>query len=255
MKVGIHAISYYVPTQYLPIETLANARDIEYAKLNKGLGLTSMSFPDIDEDAATMGANAVLRLIQTENIHPSTIGRLYLGTESALDSAKPTATYILDLVENQLSAEHGADCLRNVDAVDMIFACVSAVDALENACLWAAQNPDKVAIVVASDLAKYDLGSTGEYTQGAGSVALAVRTNPDMISIDPHVGVATKGERDFFKPRRTFTKAALLAEAAKLLGVELSEEEAQGKLTNSNGFWGGNTMLRSYVEEPVFDGQ
>ena len=255
MKVGIHAISYYVPTQFLPIELLANAREIEYAKLNKGLGLTSMSFPDIDEDAATMGANAVLRLIQSENIHPSTIGRLYLGTESALDSAKPTATYILDLVENQLSAEHGADCLRNVDAVDMIFACVSAVDALENACLWAAQNPDKVAIVVASDLAKYDLGSTGEYTQGAGSVALAVRTNPDMISIDPHMGVATKGERDFFKPRRTFTKAALLVEAAKLLGVELNEEEAREKLAGSNGFWGGNTMLRSYVEEPVFDGQ
>ena len=92
MKVGIHAISYYVPTQFLPIESLANAREIAYAKLNKGLGLTSMSFPDIDEDAATMGANAVLRLIQSENIHPSTIGRLYLGTESALDSAKPTAT-------------------------------------------------------------------------------------------------------------------------------------------------------------------
>ena len=255
MKVGIHAISYYVPAQYLPIESLANARDIEYAKLNKGLGLTSMSFPDIDEDAATMGANAVLRLIQSENIHPSTIGRLYLGTESALDSAKPTATYILDLVENQLSAEHGSDCLRNVDAVDMIFACVSAVDALENACLWAAQNSGKVAIVVASDLAKYDLGSTGEYTQGAGSVALAVRNNPDMISIDPHIGVATKGERDFFKPRRTYTKAALFAEAAKLLGVELSDEEAQEKLAGSNGFWGGNTMLRSYVEEPVFDGQ
>ena len=42
------------------IEALAEARNIEYAKLNKGLGLTSMSFPDIDEDAASMGANAVL---------------------------------------------------------------------------------------------------------------------------------------------------------------------------------------------------
>ena len=118
MKVGIHALSYYVPVQFLPIETLAEARNIEYAKLNKGLGLTSMSFPDIDEDAATMGANAVLRLFKEENIHPSTVGRLYLGTESALDSAKPTATYILDLVEQQLAVEHGENCLRNVDAVE-----------------------------------------------------------------------------------------------------------------------------------------
>jgi len=122
MKIGIDALAYYVPQQYLPIESLAEARNIEYAKLNKGLGLTSMSFPDVDEDAATMGANAVLNLFTTEPLDPSTVGRLYLGTESALDSAKPTATYILDLVEQQLTGGHGANCLRNVDAVDMTFA-------------------------------------------------------------------------------------------------------------------------------------
>lgn len=255
MKVGIDAIAYYIPATYLPIESLAEARNIEYAKLNKGLGLTSMSFPDVDEDAATMGATAVLRLFQQESLDPKSVGRLYLGTESALDSAKPTATYILALVEEQLAAAHGADALRNVDAVDLTFACVSAVDALENACLWALQNPGRKAIVVASDLAKYDLGSTGEYTQGAGAVALLVGTDPALVSIDPAMGVATKGERDFFKPRRTFTKAAVLAEAAALLGVELTEAEAAEKLADAEGFWGGNRMLRSFVEEPVFDGQ
>ena len=141
MKIGIDALAYYVPQQYLPIESLAEARNIEYAKLNKGLGLTSMSFPDVDEDAATMGANAVLNLFTTESLNPSSVGRLYLGTESALDSAKPTATYILDLVEQQLAGSHGANCLRNVDAVDMTFACIGAVDALENACLFVRQNP------------------------------------------------------------------------------------------------------------------
>ena len=82
---------------------------------------------------------------------------MYLGTESALDSAKPTATYILDLVEKELAAEHGERCLKNVDAVDMTFACIGAVDALENACLYVQQNPDKKAIIIAADLAKYDL--------------------------------------------------------------------------------------------------
>ncbi|MEY2963560.1 MAG: hypothetical protein RL754_821 [Bacteroidota bacterium] len=255
MKVGIDALSYYVPKHYLPIESLAQARNIEYAKLNQGLGLTSMAFPDVDEDAATMGANAVLRLFKDENVDPKNVGRLYLGTESALDSAKPTATYILDLVEGQLAPEYGEACLRNVDCVDLTFACVSAVDALENALLYVIQNPTKKAIVVASDLAKYDLGSTGEYTQGAGSVALLVGSNPKLVSIDPAVGVATKGERDFFKPRRTYTKASVLVEAAKLLGVDLSESDAKAKLAQADGFWGGNVMLRSYVDEPVFDGQ
>lgn len=255
MKIGIDALAYYVPQQYLPIESLAEARNIEYAKLNKGLGLTSMSFPDVDEDAATMGANAVLNLFTTEPLDPSTVGRLYLGTESALDSAKPTATYILDLVEQQLTGAHGANCLRNVDAVDMTFACIGAVDALENACLFVRQNPEKKAIIVASDLAKYNLGSTGEYTQGAGAVALVVSVNPSIVSLGDEMGVATKGERDFFKPRRTHTKAELLVEAAALLGQQLSMEDAEVKVTQAEGFWGGNRMLRSYVEEPVFDGQ
>ena len=255
MKIGIDAISYYVPSHYLPIEALANARNIEYAKLNKGLGLTSMSFPDVDEDAASMGANAVLDMFQRESLDPANVGRMYLGTESALDSAKPTATYILDLVEKELAAEHGERCLKNVDAVDMTFACIGAVDALENACLYVQQNPDKKAIIIAADLAKYDLGSTGEYTQGAGAVALLVSADPAIVALDAEIGVATKGERDFFKPRRTHTKASVLVQAASLLGVELSEEEAAAKLVEAEGFWGGNSMIRSYVEEPVFDGQ
>ncbi|MAZ96259.1 MAG: hydroxymethylglutaryl-CoA synthase [Flavobacteriales bacterium] len=255
MKIGIDAISYYVPNHYLPIEALAKARNIEYAKLNKGLGLTSMSFPDVDEDAASMGANAVLDLFQRESLNPSDVGRIYLGTESALDSAKPTATYILDLVEKELSTEFGPRSLKNTDAVDMTFACIGAVDALENACLYLKQNPGKKAIIVASDLAKYNLGSTGEYTQGAGAVALLISKDPAIISLGSEIGVATKGERDFFKPRRTQTKSSVLVQAAHLLGINLNEEEAKTKLLDAKGFWGGNTMIRTYLEEPVFDGQ
>ena len=92
MKVGIDAIHYYVPKTYLPIEELANARAIEYAKLNKGLGLESMAIPDVNEDVASMAAQAVLRLMNQNGLNPKEIGRIYLGTKSALDAAKPTAT-------------------------------------------------------------------------------------------------------------------------------------------------------------------
>ena len=54
-EVGMHHFLPYL--QYLPIESLAMRATLN--TLNKGLGLTSMSFPDIDEDAAAMGANAV----------------------------------------------------------------------------------------------------------------------------------------------------------------------------------------------------
>ena len=37
-KVGIDSISFYVPNIYLSIEELSASRDLEFEKLNKGLG-------------------------------------------------------------------------------------------------------------------------------------------------------------------------------------------------------------------------
>ena len=74
---GIHDIAFHVPKIYLPIEKLAERRNIEYAKLNKGLGLEAMSLTDVHEDAATMAANAVRKLIENNNLDPRGIGRLH----------------------------------------------------------------------------------------------------------------------------------------------------------------------------------
>ena len=57
--VGIDAIAFYVPSLFVDIERLAERRSIAYAKLNKGLGLVKMAVPDVHEDAASFGANAL----------------------------------------------------------------------------------------------------------------------------------------------------------------------------------------------------
>ena len=79
-KIGIDAIDYYVPPIALPIKKLAEARNIEAAKLEFGLGLKSMAITDIDEDSASMAANALIKLIINNNIDPTKICRIYLGT-------------------------------------------------------------------------------------------------------------------------------------------------------------------------------
>ena len=45
MKTGIDAIAFDVAKIHLPIKTLANARNIEPEKLEKGLGLIKMTLP------------------------------------------------------------------------------------------------------------------------------------------------------------------------------------------------------------------
>lgn len=232
MTFGIEAASYHAPSLYLEIKDLAEKRGIEPAKLEKGLGLHKMGFPDVHEDAATFAAEALLKLLRDYRLNPKQISRIYLGTESALDAAKPTASYAMQMVEQVLESEFGARIFRNCDVVDMTFACIGAVDALHNSLDFVRANPDKKAVVIASDYAKYELASSGEYTQGGGAVAVLISSKPDLLEIENHWGVATESVFDFFKPRRHFQKEDLAG----------APESFPDK-------------IEVFTDEPVFDGQ
>lgn len=232
MKYGIEAASIYVPHIYLPIKDLAIQRNIDPDKLEIGLGLKKMSVLDVHEDTATIAANALLKLITDFNVNPNEIGRIYLGTESALDGAKPTATYAVQLVESVLANKFGERPFKHTDVVDMTFACVGGVDAMHNSIDYVRVNPAKKAIVIAADYAKYGLESTGEYTQGAGAVAMLISNQPDLIAFDNNWGIGMESVFDFFKPHQSTSDATIL----NALGTTKSEIEI-------------------FSDEPVFEGQ
>lgn len=234
MNTGIDAIAFDVAKLHLPIKTLAEARNIDPDKLEKGLGLLKMTLPDAHQDSVVFGANALTKLIQQNNLNPAEIARIYVGTESGIDSAKPIGSYLLGLME-QL---YGNGTFSHCDVTDMTFACIGGVDALQNCLDFVRLNPDKKAIVVTTDVAKYDLESTGEYTQGAGAVALLVTANPRIMAIGNQWAVSTKGVFDFFKPYRTISKWHIMG-------------------NNFNDPWFGNleSVLEIHKDQPVFDGQ
>jgi hydroxymethylglutaryl-CoA synthase len=234
MEVGIDAIQFDIPKLYLSIQELAENRNIEADKLTKGLGLQKMSFLDVQQDVITMGANALLKLIEQESINPSKIAKIYVGTESGIDNSKPIASYLISLIEQKL----GANVFQNCDVVDLTFACIGAVDALQSCVDYIRLNPSKKAIVIATDFAKYDLNSTGEYTQGAGAIAMLVTSNPRIIAFSNETGVATSGVFDFFKPKQTIQKAAIT-----------------GTKENENWFGVLETEVTIVKDQPVFDGQ
>lgn len=202
LPIGIDDMAFYAPKLYLDIRTLAEKRNIPGEKLSHGLGLIKMSVCDVHEDAATMAAEAVAELIERNNLNPRDIGRIYLGTESALDMAKPTGTYAVEMLAQRYAERHGADCFRHCDVLDMTFACIGATDALQNTLDWVAADRSRIGIVVASDIAKYELHSPGEYTQGAGAVAMLVQWNPRLLVVRRLFGVAMESVHDFYKPRR-----------------------------------------------------
>ena len=233
MKIGIDAIAFDVAKLHLPIKTLALARNIEPEKLEKGLGLLKMTLPDYHQDVVVFGANALTKLIQDSNIELDDIARIYVGTESAIDSSKPISSYLIALMEEKF----GENTLSECDVVDFTFACIGGVDALQNCLDFVKLNPTKKAIVITTDFAKYDLNSTGEYTQGAGALAILVSANPRIIAFENHWGVSTKGVFDFFKPYRT-----------------LSKEEITGSTNNQPWFDNLESEIEIHKNQPVFDG-
>jgi hydroxymethylglutaryl-CoA synthase len=234
MKTGIDSISFDVAKIHLPIKTLAKARNIEPEKLEKGLGLIKMTLPDIHQDTVVFAANALTKIIQNNNLNLNEIARIYVGTESAIDSSKPISSFLIALMEQKF----GENTLSECDVVDFTFACIGGVDALQNCIDFVTLNPTKKAIVITTDFAKYDLNSTGEYTQGAGALAMLITSNPRIIAFDNNWATSTKGVFDFFKPYRTLSKQAIT-----------------GNKNNESWFDNLESEIEIHKDQPVFDGQ
>jgi hydroxymethylglutaryl-CoA synthase len=118
------------------------------------------------------------------------------------------------------------------------------VDALLNSADWVRAGRGRKALVIAADVAKYAPHSPGEYTQGAGAVALLVTEDPRILVLDDAVGVSVESVSDFFKPRRTYAKAELAAAVG-----------ADATAGAEHPFWATpDAVIEQFLEFPVFDG-
>lgn len=199
MAAGIDDIAIYIPRLYLDATDFAKARGLDPEKLERGLGIGQMAIVDTNQDPACLAANACLRVMQKNKLTPDEIGRLYVATESAFDESKAMNSYVIGMLEQV----YGKDTFGHCGGIECKFACVSGSYALYDNTNWirAGEAEDKYALVVVSDIAKYDLGSSGEVTQGAGAIAMLLNDNPRLLSFDPKVtATSIKNEYDFYRP-------------------------------------------------------
>jgi len=199
MVAGIDDIAIYIPRLYLDAGDFAKARGLDPEKLERGLGIGQMAIVDTNQDPACLAANACLRVMQKNKLTPDKIGRLYVATESAFDESKAMNSYVIGMLEQV----YGQDTFGHCGGIECKFACVSGSYALYDNTNWirAGEAEGKHALVVVSDIAKYDLGSSGEVTQGAGAIAMLLNDNPRLLSFDPKVtATSIKNEYDFYRP-------------------------------------------------------
>jgi hydroxymethylglutaryl-CoA synthase len=206
--IGIDSIGVYVPRLYVDLTgAWAAARapaltggDVQklVGKVTDGVGVRRMAIADAHQDCATLAAMAAKRAIDAAGIDPRDIDYLAVGTETTVDQSKSIAAYVLGMLER-----HYGVSLPEVGAPQMQFACIGATYALEAAVsrMRAGDNTRPYSLVVASDISKYPLVTAGEYTQGAGAVALLVSEKPRVLALERGLAsTVTRDERDFFRP-------------------------------------------------------
>ena len=199
MPVGIDDLAIYVPKLYVDCKEFAEARGIDPQKLEYGIGIRKMAIVDVNQDPACMAANACLTLMKKNGLQPQDIGRMYVATESGLDESKAMNSFVIGMLEQV----YGEGSFEHAGGIECKFACVSGSYALYDNANWirAEENNGKAAVVIVSDIAKYDIGSAAEYTQGAGAVAMLIKENPRLLAFDQKVtSTIIRNEYDFYRP-------------------------------------------------------
>ena len=223
MKIGIHDIAAATGSLVLDLARLAEQSGTELSKFHRGIGQFEMSINTDDEDIVTMAARAVAPILERHGMDG--IRTVLFATESGIDQSKSAGVFV-----------HGLLGLpENCRVVELKEACYSATAALQFATALVARKPDEKVLVIASDVARYELGSGGEPTQGTGAVAMLVTTNPALFEIEPATGLWTSDVMDFWRPndRSTALVDGHYSIQVYLEGVEKSWADYQRSGGNS----------------------
>ncbi|MFW0894522.1 hydroxymethylglutaryl-CoA synthase [Gardnerella sp. Marseille-Q9181] len=187
-KVGIDRITFATPNCYLSMKDLAIARGIDPNKFTIGIGQSQQAVPPNHQDIVTLGAQAALPLLPY--IDNSRLKMVIVGTESGVDASKSSALYIHRLL----------DLSPWVRCVEVKEACYGGTAALMMARDYVLTHPSAQVLVIAADIARYGVGTPGEVTQGAGSVAMLVSENPHVLQINDDSVVKSAEIQDFWRP-------------------------------------------------------
>lgn len=208
-QIGISGFASYLPRYRVALSDWCRWSGDSWEKIRSVVG-NGFRMRGPDENAYTMAATAVLRLIRQYDLDPGRIGFLGLGTESSTDNS--AGAVIVKGMVNRALLDMGATPLpRACEVPEFKHACLGGVYALKSAARYLAlDGRGRHAIVVCSDVAEYARATSGEPTQGAGAVAMLVEESPAMLTLELSLSGTSSDYRgpDFRKPFLRFMQQA-----------------------------------------------
>jgi hydroxymethylglutaryl-CoA synthase len=188
MKVGIDLIHFATSDFYLGLDLFALEKNQDLNKYLVGIGQEKMSIAPPDEDIVTLSAKAAEPILK--QIDRQKITAVLFATESGVDQSKSAGAFV-----------HSLLALPNrCRVIELKHACYAGAAALQMAVNMVKVNPKEEVLVIAADIARYDLDTSGEATQGCGAVAMLVRKAPRILEVEPGSGYHTEDVMDFWRP-------------------------------------------------------
>ena len=191
--IGIDDIELATSHHVVRLDDFAEANGTDPAKFHLCLGQDEFSFPAPDEDVVTMAAAAAAPIIERSGTEG--IRTILFATESGIDQSKAAGMAVHSLL----------DLPSQMRVVEVKEACYSATAALQAAVGIVTRSPGQRVLVIASDVARYELDTPGEPTQGAGAVAMLVSADPKLLEIEPVSGLNSADVDDFWRPNDSTT--------------------------------------------------
>ena len=192
-RLGIQDMAFATGHYGFDLADLAERQGIDVGKYYVGIGQEVMSVPAEDEDIVTIGATAAAKILERHGTQG--IRTVLFATESGIDQSKAAGVYVQRLLDLPAQAR----------VIELKQACYAGAGALQMALGIIARHPEEKVLVIAADVARYDLGSSGEPTQGAAAVAFLVQAEPGLLEIEPASGVHTVDVQDFWRPNHRST--------------------------------------------------
>ncbi|MCF6254394.1 MAG: hydroxymethylglutaryl-CoA synthase, partial [Thiomicrorhabdus sp.] len=193
MKVGIDLLHFATADYYLGLDAFAAEKNIDVDKFYIGIGQEKMSIAPPDEDVVTLAAKAAAPIL--EQINPNDITAVLFATETGVDQSKSAGVFL-----------HGLLGLSNrCRVVEFKHACYAGAAALQMATVMIRANPNEKILVIAADIAKYEVDTSAEATQGCGAVAMLITESPRIIEIEAGSGYFTDDVMDFWRPNHRTT--------------------------------------------------
>lgn len=188
MNIGIDKLGFYTSHLYVEMAKLAKAREVDPNKYLIGIGQEKMAVIPPTQDAVTLAANAAASIITKEDMEK--IDLVIVATESGVDNSKSVAAYVSRLLGLR----------KDIRVLELKQACYAATAGLQLAKGHIALHPDKKALVIGADIARYGLKTAGEPTQGGGAVAMLVANDPQILTLQDDSVYYADDIMDFWRP-------------------------------------------------------